>query len=73
MTEFITKSKEVGAKHTNKVVHGLSVTALIWMYHTFATRDSVQDLNREFRDLQAMHMHADSGSTNTVNLVKVNP
>lgn len=68
MTEFLEKSKSATSKHANKVVHGLSATALIWLYHTFATRESVQDLNREFRDLQAMHMNNHSEITNQVRM-----
>lgn len=81
MTEFITKSKEVGAKHGGKAVSGLSAAAVLWMYATFPSktefhmlRDNAAETHRQVQDIANILMsHHASTLTNEVSIAKVNP
>lgn len=73
MTEFIEKAKP----HGNKLVHGLSVTALIYLYSIFPSktefnmlRDELHELNRDYRTLESIMLKASLKSTNSFVVLK---
>jgi len=45
VTEFITKPNAF-SRHSNKLVHGLSASALIWAYSTFPSKGEFEMLRQ---------------------------
>lgn len=46
MTEFIAKNGNGFAKHSNKIIHGLSAASLVYLYSVFPSRHEFELLRQ---------------------------